>query len=88
MAKSQKHEGRNRDLVNQSGDSTLSPDFSELSKPAQRALANSGIHTPADLAKRTLNEIGELHGVGPSAFPILRKVLRKNGLSFKSLSKR
>ena len=84
MAKRQKQEGCKKDLVNQFDYSTLSSDFSELSKPAKRALVNSGIRTPADLAKRTLNEIGKLHGVGPSAFPILRKVLRKNGLSFKS----
>jgi hypothetical protein len=84
VAQRQKQKRRNKDLLNQFDYSTLSSDFSELSKPAQRALANSGIRTPTDLAKRTAKEISVLHGVGPSAFPILKKVLRKNGLSFKS----
>lgn len=84
MAKRKKQEGRNKDQVNQLDYSALSSDFSGLSKPAQRALANNGIRTPTDLAQRTAKEIAVLHGVGPSAFPILRKVLRKNGLSFKS----
>ena len=83
MVKIQKQERGKKDLVHPIRDSSLNSAFSELSKPAQRALLNSGIRTPADLAKRDLEEIAELHGVGPSAFPILRKVLRKNGLSFK-----
>ena len=84
MAKRQKQEGHKKNLLNSIDDSPLSGDFAELSKPAQRALVNSGVRTPADLAQKTPEEIAELHGVGPSAFPILRKVLRKNGLSFKS----
>jgi hypothetical protein len=64
--------------------SQLSPSFSKLAKPAQRGLLNNGIRTPADLALRTVEEVTELHGIGPLAMPILREALRKNGLSFKS----
>jgi hypothetical protein len=71
-------------LIDQFDYSPLSPTFSKLAKPAQRALLNNGIRTPADLARKTLKEVTELHGIGPSAMPILREALRKNGLSFKS----
>jgi hypothetical protein len=64
--------------------SPLTPTFSKLSKPAQRGLLNNGIRTPADLARKTLEEVTELHGIGPSAMPVLREALRRNGLSFKS----
>jgi hypothetical protein len=71
-------------LINQFDYSPLSPSFSKLAKPAQRGLLNNGIRTPADLARRTVEEVAALHGIGPSAMPILREALRKNGLSFKS----
>lgn len=63
--------------------SSLSPDFSKLPKPAQRAIMNDGVFTPSDLSRKTLREISALHGVGPSALLILYEALRKNGLRFK-----
>lgn len=61
----------------------LSPDFSKLSRPAKRALIDNGIFTPMDLSRRTLKEVSELHGIGPSAIPILREALHNSGLRFK-----
>ncbi len=71
-------------LIDRFDYSPLSPNFSKLAKPAQRGLLNNGIRTPADLARRTVEEVTELHGIGPSAMPILREALRKNRMSFKS----
>jgi hypothetical protein len=71
-------------LINQFDYSPLSLNFSRLAKRAQRGLLNNGIRTPAALARRTVEEVTALHGIGPSAMPILREALRKNGLSFKS----
>lgn len=64
--------------------SRLSEDFAKLSKPAQRALINNGIYTAADLARKSAEDISEVHGIGPSAMPILREALRKKGLRFKA----
>ncbi len=55
----------------------------KLSAPALRALANTGIKTLAQLSKYTEKEIAALHGIGPTAFPPLRKALKAKGLSFK-----
>lgn len=63
--------------------SALDSAFAKLSKPAQRALLNAKIRTPKDLAKRMETEVAQLHGIGPSAFPILRATLKKAGLKFK-----
>jgi hypothetical protein len=57
--------------------------FGKLSKPAKRALMNEGIYTPEDLAKLTLKEIKTLHGIGPSALPVLIEALAAKGLAFK-----
>jgi hypothetical protein len=78
---------REKTLIDPFDYSQLSPIFSKLAKPAQRGLLNNGIRTPADLALRTVEEVTELHGIGPSAMPILREALRKSGLSFKSPSR-
>jgi hypothetical protein len=43
-----------------------------------------GIYSAKDLAQRTRDEVAKLHGIGPSAFPILDSVLQANGLKFKS----
>lgn len=65
-------------------DSTkLDPAFAKLSKPAQRALMNAGIFTPRDLAQHTRAEIAALHGIGPSAFPVLESALKSAGLKFR-----
>ena len=63
--------------------SVLDPLFSKLAKPAQRALLNAGIHSPQQLAKLTLKEVTKLHGIGPSAIPILKDALKKSGLEFR-----
>ena len=63
--------------------SPLSPDFHALAKPAQRALVNSGLCTPERLAKLTRKEVLALHGIGPTALPILAGALRKRKLAFR-----
>ncbi len=64
--------------------SRLDPAFASLSKPAKRALINSGIYSAKGLAQRTRDEVARLHGIGPSAFPILDNVLQANGLKFRN----
>jgi hypothetical protein len=54
-----------------------------LSAPALRALAKSGIRRLAQLKRLTESEVLELHGVGPRSIGILRKALKSKGLSFK-----
>jgi hypothetical protein len=58
--------------------------LSELSAPARRALENSGIKTLKQLSGKSEKEILNLHGIGPSAIPKLRKALQNEGLSFKN----
>ncbi len=60
----------------------LSPAFGRLSKPAKRALISHGISSPADLAKWSRGDVARLHGVGPSAFPVLLAALQGEGLDF------
>ena len=55
-----------------------------LAKPAQRALANAGITRLAQLAKKSENEVLELHGMGPKTMTQLRQALAERGLSFRS----
>lgn len=57
--------------------------FPKVPAPAQRALQNAGIKTMKDLSKWSERELLELHGMGQSAFPKLRKALKEKGLSFK-----
>lgn len=63
--------------------SRLAVCFQGLAKPAQRALVNNGIYTPADLAAWRRTELAELHGIGPSSFPKLDAILAAEGLGFK-----
>jgi hypothetical protein len=63
--------------------SRLSDSFSGLSKPARRALINNKICTTKNLSQWTRKDVAKLHGIGPSAFPILDEALRADGLSFK-----
>lgn len=58
-------------------------DFPKLSAPALRALRNAGINNLAELAKHSLAEILELHGMGPSSIPPLQEALKAKGLQFK-----
>ncbi len=67
--------------------SKLSASFSKLSKPAKRALIGHAIFSEKDLAKHSRADVAALHGIGPSAFPILEEALKKTGLTFKSPAK-
>ncbi len=62
--------------------SKLGPEFAKLSKPAKRALINNRIFTAKDLASRTLRDVMGFHGIGPSAIPLLKSVLREAGRNF------
>jgi predicted RecB family nuclease len=57
--------------------------MSLLAAPARRALENAGVTTLKKLARKTEKEITELHGMGPNAISVLRKVLHAHGLVFK-----
>jgi hypothetical protein len=56
----------------------------KISNPAKRALANAGIYSLTKLSRYTEGEILKLHGIGPSAIPILREALKTKGKAFKS----
>jgi len=58
--------------------------LSELSAPARRALEGKGITTLSKLARYSEKEILDLHGMGPSSIPTLRKSLQSKELSFKN----
>ena len=62
--------------------SGLGSEFDGLSKPAKRALINNGILCAGDLAQWAERDVMQLHGIGPSARPILKVALRAEGLSF------
>ena len=64
------------------------PEFPKVSAPALRALENAGIKTLKGLSGWTEAEVLELHGMGPSAMPVLRKALKAKGLSFKNKKKK
>jgi uncharacterized protein YdhG (YjbR/CyaY superfamily) len=57
--------------------------LSLLAAPARRALQNKGVVSIKQLAKFTELEILSLHGMGPASLPILKKLLKKEGLLFK-----
>jgi hypothetical protein len=54
----------------------------QLSQPAQRALAGAGISQLRQLTRLSEAEVGQLHGIGPNALDQLRRALAANGLSF------
>ena len=54
-----------------------------LSAPARRALENAGIKTVTQLTKLSEAEILRLHGMGKASMPLLKKVLKEKGLSFR-----
>ena len=58
--------------------------LSLIPAPARRALENAGIKTPAQLSKRSEEEILSLHGMGPGSLPKLKKILKENNLEFRS----
>jgi uncharacterized protein YdhG (YjbR/CyaY superfamily) len=58
--------------------------LSLLSAPARRALEESGIKTPKQLARYTKTALLKLHGFGPASIPVLEAALKDAGLTFKS----
>lgn len=61
--------------------------LSLVSAPAKRALEGVGITTIKQLSTKSKKEILSLHGIGPSAIPILEKELKTNKLSFMETKK-
>lgn len=59
-----------------------------LSAPAQRALAGAGFTQIEQLADATETDILKLHGIGPSAMPLLREALAAKGLQFKDTAQK
>lgn len=58
--------------------------LSQIGAPARRALERENIRTLEDLAKWTEKDILNLHGMGPSSIPKLKKALSEYDLTFKS----
>lgn len=55
-----------------------------IAAPARRALERENILTLKKLSSYSEEEILDLHGVGPSVLPKLRKALEMKGLRFKN----
>ncbi len=53
-----------------------------LAQPAQRALANAGIQSLAQLSGYSEAEIRKLHGIGPRAINLLNQAMAEKGLAF------
>jgi DNA-directed RNA polymerase alpha subunit len=53
-----------------------------LSAPARRALEREGVKTLKQLSRYSEEDILQLHGVGPSSIPKLRRALKDEGLGF------
>ena len=58
--------------------------LSILVAPARRALENKGIKSLNELSTYSENEILELHGMGKSSIPKLKKELELVGLKFRT----
>ncbi|MCM4164642.1 MULTISPECIES: RNA polymerase alpha subunit C-terminal domain-containing protein [unclassified Arenibacter] len=56
--------------------------LSLLPAPARRALESKNITSLNELSKFSEDDILNLHGIGPSSIPRLRKALEEKGLSF------
>jgi len=54
-----------------------------IGRPATNALHGAGIATLAQVAQRTPEEIGALHGVGPKAVRLLDEALRDAGIAWR-----
>jgi predicted flap endonuclease-1-like 5' DNA nuclease len=72
-------EERMRDVIEPSGPSNLP----KIGAPATRALAQIGVRNVEQLADYTEAEILALHGIGPSAIPILQPVMEEMGVRFR-----
>ena len=62
--------------------------LARLAAPARRALEGAGLTTLAKLARKTEEEVLELHGMGPNAMARLRKSLTEQGLTWASTSRK
>lgn len=54
----------------------------KLSKPAKRAILNSGLTTLEGLAALSEKDVAQWHGIGQNSLITLRAILEENGLSF------
>lgn len=63
-------------------DPRLSACFSRLSKPAQRAQMEHQIFSEHDLSRWSRRDVAKMHGVDPSAFPVLDQALAEAELNF------
>lgn len=61
--------------------------LSKISAPARRALQSAGIHEIYQLAEYSENEIFQLHGIGPSSFQLLKKMMEEQNILFKTNTK-
>ena len=52
----------------------------KISQPAHRALANAGILSLQQLSGWTEKQLLQLHGLGPSAIPVIKAALAEMGL--------
>ena len=59
-------------------------DTVKLSRPAQRALAASGIVTFADLSRWTRKDFAALHGIGPKSFTELDPAMGARALDYRT----
>lgn len=57
--------------------------LSIVSAPARRAMGSAGITSLQQLSGWTEKDLLKLHGIGPSAMPLLRNALKEAGLSFR-----
>ncbi len=58
--------------------------FSFLSAPARRAIENAGVKSLNDLAIYSEKELLQLHGIGPSSIPKIKKILSLNNLELRN----
>lgn len=59
-----------------------------LAAPARRALVNAKIFKLGDLRKISQEHLMELHGMGPQAASIVKREMKKQGISFAHRGKR
>ncbi len=58
--------------------------LSLVAAPARRALEREGITTLAELSRYSEAGLLQLHGMGPSTLPKLRRALEERGLKFRN----
>ena len=54
-----------------------------LAAPARRALVDAKLFTPKDLKKITETDLKKLHGMGPTALKVLKKVVGNSGFKLR-----